>query len=38
MTSAGITGTGGIGFVGNGTTCFTGTRPQALSLGMTYDF
>jgi len=28
----------GIGFVGNGTGCFTGTRPQAVSLGMTYDF
>ena len=29
---------GGIGFVGNGTGCFTGTSPQAFSLGMTYDF
>ena len=28
----------GIGFVGNGTGCFTGTSPQAVSLGMTYDF
>jgi hypothetical protein len=28
----------GIGFVGNGTGCFTGTSPQAWSLGMTYDF
>jgi hypothetical protein len=28
----------GIGFVGNGTGCFTGTSPQAFSLGMTYDF
>jgi len=28
----------GIGFVGNGTSCFTGTSPQAFSLGMTYDF
>ena len=37
-TSAGIAGTGGIGFVGNGTSCFTGTKPQAFSLGMTYDF
>ena len=37
-TSAGIPGTGGIGFVGNGTGCFTGTTIQAFSLGMTYDF
>jgi predicted porin len=28
----------GIGLIGNGTTCFTGTSPQAFSLGMTYDF
>jgi predicted porin len=28
----------GIGFVGNGTGCFTGTSPQAFSVGMTYDF
>jgi hypothetical protein len=28
----------GIGFVGNGTGCFTGTTIQAFSLGMTYDF
>ncbi len=28
----------GINFVGNGTSCFTGTSPQAFSLGMTYDF
>jgi predicted porin len=28
----------GIGFVGNGTGCYTGTRPNAVSLGMTYDF
>jgi hypothetical protein len=28
----------GIGFIGNGTGCFTGTSPQVLSLGMTYDF
>ena len=28
----------GIGFVGNGTGCYTGTNPQALSVGMTYDF
>jgi predicted porin len=28
----------GIGLVGNGTGCFTGTSPQAFSLGMTYDF
>ena len=34
------TGTGGagIGLIGNGTTCFTGTSPQAFSLGMTHDF
>ncbi|MFN2548530.1 MAG: porin [Myxococcales bacterium] len=34
------TGTGGpgIGFIGNGTGCFTGTSPQAFSLGMVYDF
>jgi len=29
---------GGMGFVGNGTGCFTGTTIQAYSLGMTYDF
>jgi hypothetical protein len=28
----------GIGLVGNGTNCFTGTTIQAFSLGMTYDF
>jgi hypothetical protein len=28
----------GIGLEGNGTGCFTGTRPQAFSIGMTYDF
>jgi predicted porin len=28
----------GIGLIGNGTGCFTGTSPQAFSLGMTYDF
>jgi predicted porin len=28
----------GIGFIGNGTNCFTGTTIQAFSLGMTYDF
>ena len=28
----------GIGLVGNGTSCFTGTSPQAFSLGMTHDF
>jgi hypothetical protein len=28
----------GIGLIGNGTSCFTGTSPQAFSLGMTYDF
>jgi hypothetical protein len=28
----------GIGLIGNGTGCFTGTNPQAFSLGMTYDF
>jgi predicted porin len=28
----------GVGLVGNGTGCFTGTRPNAVSLGMTYDF
>jgi predicted porin len=34
------TGTGGpgIGLIGNGTGCFTGTSPQAFSVGMTYDF
>jgi predicted porin len=37
--AGGGTGTApGIGFVGNGTGCFTGTSPQAFSLGMTYDF
>jgi hypothetical protein len=28
----------GIGLIGNGTGCFTGTSPQAVSVGMTYDF
>jgi len=28
----------GIGFVGNGTGCYTGTSPQVFSVGMTYDF
>jgi len=28
----------GIGLIGNGTGCFTGTSPQVVSLGMTYDF
>ncbi len=28
----------GIGLEGNGTGCFTGTRPQAFSVGLTYDF
>jgi predicted porin len=28
----------GIGLEGNGTACFTGTSPQAASVGMTYDF
>jgi predicted porin len=28
----------GIGLIGNGTSCFTGTSPQAFSLGMTHDF
>ena len=28
----------GIGLIGNGTTCFTGTSPQVFSVGMTYDF
>jgi hypothetical protein len=36
-TTGGV-GVGGIGFVGNGTGCFTGTTIQAFSLGMTYDF
>ncbi len=28
----------GIGLEGNGTGCFTGTSPQAFSVGVTYDF
>jgi len=28
----------GIGLIGNGTQCFTGTNIQAFSAGMTYDF
>jgi predicted porin len=28
----------GVGLIGNGTSCITGTSPQAVSLGMTYDF
>jgi len=28
----------GIGLIGNGTQCFTGTTIQAFSAGMTYDF
>ncbi|HET9599557.1 MAG TPA: porin [Anaeromyxobacteraceae bacterium] len=28
----------GIGLIGNGTGCFTGTKPQAVSVGFTYDF
>ena len=28
----------GVGLIGNCTSCFTGTSPQAFSLGMTHDF